>query len=683
MIQRRGRRTLVALMLITALGGLPGLSVVTRALQSGEVFSPASGHAQIIAQGVAAVPDEAAWRVVFHSINPGSAAELPAAGPGFILVDTGGVLVDEGGRPALLAPAEAFFHAAPISRLIPIGERPAGVFALDLVPPDAADDAGGGLPVFASEPFETPDGMRDIDLARDLLEPGESTTIVGNEAPVLVLVTLGAVRAEATDGSAASLRVGDAATFTGDIVLTAEGQAPSTVIAAVIGREAPLSAAAGTPGATPVPESIGSVQVTVYACPPLVEPAAASPGSCLRDPEAVALELAAIDGEALRDVGPSTEQQGLPTWAGLAGGEYILRASGFKEGFDRFFVRGLEGIDGGGDDGYRLGDSGGYLIPVGAEVADYELEVFAFTAGGSGSPTAEPAEPESTGSSSVILIETAVPGQTPAPTPTRAPTATPRPGSIVTATPRANQTPLVTSTAVARARLGTIDARVLGCLNSIDAFDPANCVQAADGFDLRLISEDGDIVELTDATINDDGSITWRNLPLGTYLLQQPQLLAGATTFFVPDQPIANDGTGYVVTIGSDEPVVAVDVYNLPPAPVPTVAAVPTVDPALLDSDLDGILDVDETGIYGTDPANADSDFDGVTDGAELAAGTNPLIADAGAAVDTDGDGLPDVDEAAFGTDPGIADSDGDGWFDGDEVSLGTDPLDASNFPVS
>ena len=683
MIQRRGRRTLVALILITALGGLPGLSLVTRALQSEEVFSPASGDAQIIAQGVAAVPDEAAWRVVFHSINPGSTAEVPAAGPGFILVDTGGVLVDEGGRPALLAPAEAFFHAAPTSRLIPIGERPAGVFALDLVPPDAADDAGGGLPVFTSEPFESPDGMRDIDLARDLLEPGESATIVGNEAPVLVLVTLGAVRAEATDGSAESLRVGEAATFFGDIVLTAEGQAPSAVIAAVIGREAPLSAAVGTPGATPVPEIAGSVQVTVYACPPLVGPAEASPGSCLRDPEAAALELAAIDGEALRDVGPSTEQQGLPTWAGLDGGEYILRASGFKEGFDRFFVRGLEGIDGGGDDGYRRGDSGGYLIPVSADVADYELDVFAFTEGGPGSPTAEPAEPEPTESSSVIMIETAVPGQTPAPTPTRAPTATPRPGSIVTATPRTNESPLVTSTAVARARLGTIDVRVLGCLNSIDAFDPANCVQAADGFDLRLISEDGDIVELLDATVNDDGSITWRNLPLGTYLLQQPQLLTGATTYFVPDQPIANDGTGYVVTIGSEEPVLAIDVYNLPPAPAPTVAAAPTADPALLDSDLDGILDADETGIYGTDPANADSDFDGVADGPELAAGTNPLIAEEAAAADTDLDGLLDADEAAFGTDPGIADSDGDGWFDGDEVSIGTDPLDGSNFPVS
>src|SRR5215211_4341027 len=330
MTRRRARTTRISLVLVCTLCSMPGLTIMARALQSAEIFSPASGHAQVIAQGVAAMPGEAAWRVVFHSVDPGGAAELSAGGPGFILVDTGGIIIEEGERSALLAPAEATFHASPTSRLIPIGERPAGVFALDLVPPDAVDDAGDGIPVYASDPFQAPGRMRDIDLVRDLLEPGESTTVIGNQSPVLVLVTLGAVRAEATDGSSASLRVGEAATFSGDVVLTAEGQVPSTVIAAVLGREAPSTAAAATPGATPVPPSVGSVQVTVYACPPLVEPDQASPGRCLRDPESVALELAIDDGVALRDVGPSTERQGLPTWVGLAGGDYILRAISFK-----------------------------------------------------------------------------------------------------------------------------------------------------------------------------------------------------------------------------------------------------------------------------------------------------------------------------------------------------------------
>jgi hypothetical protein len=644
----------IALVLACALCSLPGLSLVTRALQSGEIFSPASGHAQVIAQGVAPMPDEAAWRVVFHSIDPGSAAELSAGGPGFILVDTGGVVVEEDDRSTLLAPAEAAFHASPASRLIPIGERPTGVFALDLVPPDAADDAGGGIPVYASDPFQAPQGIRDIDLVRDLLEPGESTTIIGNSAPVLVLVTLGAVRAEATDGSTACLRVGEAGTFSGDVVLTAEGQVPSSVIAAVIGREAPVAPVAATPGATPVPATVGSVQTTVYACPPLVEPAQASPGRCLRDPEAVALELARDDGAALRDVGPSTERQGLPTWVGLTGGDYIVRATRFKEGFDRFFVRGLAGIGGNGDDGLGADVSTGYLIPISAGTTDYALEVYVFAESGAASPTPEAAESESTGSPSVIPIETPVPGRDPSPTPA----------------------PIVSSTAVARPRRGTVEIRILACVDSADAFDPADCAQAVSGFDVRLISEDGEILELTDAAVGEDGSVTWQNVPLGTYLFQQPVLLPGTATYYTPDLQLADNGTGYVLTIDADEPVASFDIFNLPASPVATT------DPALLDSDADGIPDADETAIYGTDPGNADSDLDGVADGAELAAGTDPLVADSAAAADSDGDGLLDADEAAFGTDPGIADSDGDGWFDGDEVSIGTDPLDAGSFPT-
>jgi hypothetical protein len=666
----------IALVLACALCSLPALSLVTRALQSGEIFSPASGHAQVIAQGVAPMPDEAAWRVVFHSIDPGGAAELATGGPGFILVDTGGVNVAEGERSSLLAPAEAAFHASPTSRLIPIGERPTGVFSLDLVPPDMVDDAGDGIPVYASDPFPAPSGTRDIDLVRDLLEPGESTTVIGNEAPVLVLVTLGAVRAEATDGSAASLRVGEAGTFSGDVVLTAEGQVPATVIAAVIGREAPAAVPAGTPGATPVPASVGSVQVTVYACPPLVEPDQASPGRCLRDPEAVALELAIDDGAALRDVGPSTERQGLPTWVGLAGGDYVLRATSFEQGFDRFFVRGLEGIGGPGDDGFGADESTGYLIPITADTANYALEVYVFAAGDAASPVPATDEPEPTENASVILIETPVPGQAPSPTPTRAPTATPRPAPIVTATPRVTESAIVSSTAVARPRLGTVEIRILACVDSADAFDPANCAQAVDGFDVQLISEDGETIELADATIGEDGSVTWDNVPLGTYLFQQPVLLPGTATYYTPDLELSEDGNGYVLTIDADEPVASVDIFNLPASPAPVA------DPALLDSDADGILDVDETAIYGTDPGSADSDLDGVTDGAELAAGTNPLVAESAAAVDSDGDGLLDVDELAFGTDPGIADSDGDGWLDGDEVSIGTNPLDAGSFPV-
>ncbi len=64
------------------------------------------------------------------------------------------------------------------------------------------------------------------------------------------------------------------------------------------------------------------------------------------------------------------------------------------------------------------------------------------------------------------------------------------------------------------------------------------------------------------------------------------------------------------------------------------------------DTDADGLSD-DREGLYGTDPALDDSDSDGVLDGAEIDTHeTDPLAAD------TDGDGIDDGDEIAAGTDP-------------------------------
>ena len=692
---RRSRWWLaLALGLILVLGGLPGIALVTKALQASEIFAPTSGHAEVIAQGVATLPHDVAWRAVFYSVNPGSSTELGGDGPGFALVDTGGVVVDAASQTKLLAPSEAAFRSV-AAQVTPLGDRPAGLFTIDAVSPDRAKEAGNGIPVFASESFAAPTGQRDIDLVRDVLAPGESTTVIGNETPVLVLVTLGAMQVQASDGASASLRVGEAGTFSGDIVLTAQGQAPSTFVAAVIGREVP--AAAGTPGATPQASAVGSVQVTVYACPPLVTARDASPGRCLRDPEAAALEL--VSGASEQSVGPSGERQGLPTWSGLSGGEYVLRASSFKPGFNRFLVRGLQGADGQGADGYAAG-SGGYVVPISADAADYSLEVYVLASGESAPQTAatpapaaattatpapaatatpqpEATEPPSTlpESQSVIQIETAVPGS--------APTATPRPQPTATPRPRPTERPIVNSTAVARPSRGTVTVRIWGCNESIDNFDPANCAQASSGFDVQLVTEGGDILGLGDARVGNDGTVTWRGLPFGTFVFQQPGMLAGAATYYAPDLDLAPDGAGYIVSISADEPTVTADVYDLPAA----AAAQPTVAPTQLDSDGDGISDSDEINVYGTDPQNADSDFDGVFDGDEVAAGTNPLVADnpafadQGGAGDSDGDRLSDGDEAAFGTDPNNPDTDGDGWFDGDEVNLGTDPLDANSFP--
>ena len=66
-----------------------------------------------------------------------------------------------------------------------------------------------------------------------------------------------------------------------------------------------------------------------------------------------------------------------------------------------------------------------------------------------------------------------------------------------------------------------------------------------------------------------------------------------------------------------------------------------------LDSDGDSIPDVAERRVFGTNPALLDSDGDGLLDGEEVAIGTNPNSAD------TDGDGLNDTFEVRVSnTDP-------------------------------
>ena len=51
--------------------------------------------------------------------------------------------------------------------------------------------------------------------------------------------------------------------------------------------------------------------------------------------------------------------------------------------------------------------------------------------------------------------------------------------------------------------------------------------------------------------------------------------------------------------------------------------------------------------------------------------------------LDTDGDGLSDVEEEALGTDPTLTDTDGDGYDDDEELTGNTDPLDDADHPYT
>jgi len=100
---------------------------------------------------------------------------------------------------------------------------------------------------------------------------------------------------------------------------------------------------------------------------------------------------------------------------------------------------------------------------------------------------------------------------------------------------------------------------------------------------------------------------------------------------------------------------------------------------ATIDSDGDGLTDVQETTIYHTDPLKADTDGDGFSDSEEISHGYSPLVKEKikYSAIDSDKDGLSDDWELLLQTDLMNPDTDGDGFKDGTEVNNGHDPLSA------
>ena len=99
---------------------------------------------------------------------------------------------------------------------------------------------------------------------------------------------------------------------------------------------------------------------------------------------------------------------------------------------------------------------------------------------------------------------------------------------------------------------------------------------------------------------------------------------------------------------------------------------------------------IDTCSVYVLDAAALDSDGDGVPDAEDA------FPDDSGEWIDTDGDGvgdntdpdddndlLADTDEnSLYGTDPHNPDSDGDGFWDGEEIDQGSNPLDSGSIPL-
>ena len=114
-----------------------------------------------------------------------------------------------------------------------------------------------------------------------------------------------------------------------------------------------------------------------------------------------------------------------------------------------------------------------------------------------------------------------------------------------------------------------------------------------------------------------------------------------------------------------------------------------SVHPADVDGDgdfdvLSASFDDDTIGWYRqtnvSDPLDEDTDDDGLLDGFEVDFGFDPKVPGE-ESLDTDGDGLTNLEEQTAGSSPLLEDTDSDGFDDLAEVNAGTDPADPLDFP--
>src|SRR6187200_16382 len=154
----------------------------------------ASGHAEIVAQGIIDFPDGTFhWQVADGSLTTGAAPTAVPTAVTFVLGDAGVVDV-AGGAPTRLGPGEAMMLPAFSEALLSTAEGSATYWTLSIA--NVADTGGAGA---TGGSFTLDAGPRDVDLVRDVLATGEALQLPDRDVATLLLVTSGGAVATSTD----------------------------------------------------------------------------------------------------------------------------------------------------------------------------------------------------------------------------------------------------------------------------------------------------------------------------------------------------------------------------------------------------------------------------------------------------------------------------------------------------
>ena len=312
----RHRNALAALLLMLGLafGAMPAPTGAQ---------SPATGHAQVIAQGTASLPGEpVTWWVGWHVEPPPVTGASPYRNLGFVLGESGTTtVVTDGalGRQLVwLDPGEALFVQADSFQERFASGAPASYFSLDLLPAGASDPLA--QPIGSAI---APSGdIHEMSLLRDVLVSGETELLPGSPYPLLVLATAGEVAVSPPTGTPFLLGAGEAATIDATSVVAGTSGEPAAYVAAVLTTRPEQAPRAG----------VTDLGLWISRCPPGVtaQPVMTNLGCAIGDPLSSGLEIRITSPSlatplTFANSGPG--DAGARVWADVPFGTYTLTAT--------------------------------------------------------------------------------------------------------------------------------------------------------------------------------------------------------------------------------------------------------------------------------------------------------------------------------------------------------------------
>jgi hypothetical protein len=352
-------------------------------------FSPASGTAQVIAQGVAPLPEgNVVWRTVRARALPVAGAPFEAQPLSFVLATTGPLLLtsEDGAQTQLGKGEAALTPGGTVQQRASLTDQEVSFLSIELVPEDAAPPANATV-LQPGAPFAAPSGAHDLDLVADLLGSGESLTVPDSGGKNVILVTDGAATVGKPDGGSAVLLAGEAASFSGELLIApapSGGAAADRAgfVVAIIGPEIPPPALPGsgtqvppTPASSDTPEAseaaeTGSIAISVYDCPPGMNTTTFNAAACA--PTNQDFDIT-ISGDALSlplTVGDAAAEGENLVWAGLPLGEYVIAEAVLPLGYADYGLA-ARGASGNSTLGYR--------VTLDDETPDLTARIYNFT----------------------------------------------------------------------------------------------------------------------------------------------------------------------------------------------------------------------------------------------------------------------------------------------------------------